>query len=266
MVIKLIKDNAPYILSGLAAYGVVETAVLSIKATPKAIYILEEHMYENENSPTAKQTIELTWRCYIPAMVAAAGTIACIVGVNVLNFRREASLIAAYSFAESKLREYRNELGEKKDAKIQESISEKKRKAHDIDFKACTDGKMWCYEPESDQYFQATTEQILWAELTANKVFKNLGELSFNDFLELLPGCRKVPWGDHYGWYTYDEDGSWDYNWSFYPGGTPWIDIQPQIVTIDEDTKVLKIAYGMHPGDDLDCKDKTIEEPEQYSS
>ena len=262
VVTKLIRDNAPYILSGMAIYGVIETGVQAVKATPKAVEALDIYYMEMDKTPSVKEAVQLTWRFYIPTIVTAVGTIACIVGLNYLHFRREASLIAAYSFAESKFKEYRNAVGEKKDEKLRADISEKKRNAHRIDFENCTDGKMWCYEPESDQYFQTTTEQILWAELTANKMFKRLGELSFNDFLELLPGCKKVPWGDHFGWYTYDEDGSWDYNWSYYPGGTPWIDIQPQLVELDDGKTILQIAYGMHPGDDLDCKD--LEQPEQY--
>lgn len=251
-----ILENLPSILTGVAVAGVVETVYLAVKATPKALDILEEH-------PKAEKEdkVKHTWKCYIPAAIAGAGTIACIVGANYAHLSREAGMLAAYSFLGEKFVDYRERSGEKHDAKIMkdiekdyisEAVKGKPNRPLEI-------GKMWCFEPESEQYFQATTEQILWAELTANKIFHNQGWLSFNQFLDLLPEAKKVEWGDHTGWYIYDEDGSWDFNWSFYPGGTPWIDIQPQI---SEDDDVMVLAYGMHPGDCPDPND--IEEPEQF--
>ena len=39
---KYLQHNTPVILSGLASIGVVVTAVTAVKATPKAIQLLEE--------------------------------------------------------------------------------------------------------------------------------------------------------------------------------------------------------------------------------
>lgn len=261
-----ILENLPSILTGVAVAGVVETVYLAVKATPKALDILEERSSEEKKDGTGwnkTDTVKATWKCYIPAAIAGAGTIACIVGANYAHLSREAGMLAAYSFLGEKFVDYRERSGEKHDDKIMNSI----KKDHISEAvkgkpnRPLEIGKMWCFEPESEQYFQATTEQILWAELTANKIFHNQGWLSFNQFLDLLPkDAKRVPWGDHTGWYTSDEDGSWDYNWSFYRGGTPWIDIQPQI---SEDDDVMVIAYGMHPGDCPDPQD--IEEPEQIT-
>lgn len=255
-----ILENLPSILTGVAVAGVVETVYLAVKATPKALDILEENP---AGIQTKTQKVQATWKCYIPAAIAGAGTIACIVGANYAHLSREAGMLAAYSFLGEKFVDYRERSGEKHDAKIMKSI-EKDHISEAVKGKPDRPleiGKMWCYEPESEQYFQATTEQILWAELTANKIFHNQGWLSFNQFLDLLPkDAKRVPWGNHTGWYISDEDGSWDFNWSFYRGGTPWIDIQPQI---SEDDDVMVIAYGMHPGDCPDPQD--IEEPEQIT-
>lgn len=261
-----ILENLPSILTGVAVAGVVETVYLAVKATPKALDILEERSSEEKKDGTGwnkTDTIKATWKCYIPAAIAGAGTIACIVGANYAHLSREAGMLAAYSFLGEKFVDYRERSGEKHDDKIMNSIKKdyiseavKGKPNRPLEI-----GKMWCFEPESEQYFQATTEQILWAELTANKIFHNQGWLSFNQFLDLLPkDAKRVTWGNHTGWYISDEDGSWDYNWSFYRGGTPWIDIQPQI---SEDDDVMVIAYGMHPGDCPDPQD--IEEPEQIT-
>lgn len=252
-----ILENLPSILTGVAVAGVVETVYLAVKATPKALDILEENP---AGIKTKTQKVQAAWKCYIPAAIAGAGTIACIIGANYAHISREAGMLAAYSFLGEKFVDYREKSGEKHDDKImnaikKEHVSEVKKPDRPLEV-----GKMWVYEPESKQYFQATTEQILWAELTANKMFHNQGWLSFNQFLDLLPEAKRVPWGDHTGWYIYDDDGYWDFNWSFYSGGTPWIDIQPQI---SEDDDVMILAYGMHPGDCPDPHD--IEEPEQIN-
>lgn len=257
-------ENLPSILTGVAVAGVVETTILAVKATPKALDILEEmHTSEKKDGTpwNKKDDIKATWKCYIPSAIAGGITVACILGANQAHLSKEAGIIAAYSLLGDKFSDYRERSGEKHDKKImngikKDHISEAANEKPDTPLEV---GKMWVYEPESKQYFQATTEQILWAELTANKMFANQGWLSFNQFLDLLPGAKKVPWGNFTGWYSIDEDGTWDYNWSFYPGGTPWIDIQPQIATDDD---VMILAYGMHPGDCPDPHD--IEEPEQF--
>lgn len=256
-------ENLPSILTGAAIAGIVETVILAVKATPKALDILEEESSIEKKDGTPYNKVDMikdTYKCYIPAAASGAATIACIIGANHVHLQKEAGIIAAYAFLGDKFSDYRKRSGEKHDSKIMNAV----KKDHILEIekpsKPLEIGKMWVYEPESKQYFQATTEQILWAELTANKMFHNQGWLSFNQFLDLLPEAKRVPWGDHTGWYIYDEDGSWDFNWSFYKGGTPWIDIQPQIATDDD---VMILAYGMHPGDCPDPHD--IEEPEQIN-
>lgn len=260
-----ILENLPSILTGVAVAGVVETVYLAVKATPKALDILEERSSEEKKDGTGwnkKDDIKATWKCYIPSAIAGGITVACILGANQAHLSREVGMLAAYSFLGEKFVDYRERSGEKHDAKIMNSIkkdhiSEGAKNKPDRPLEV---GKIWVYEPESKQYFQTTKEQILWAEIVANKMFLNQGWLSFNQFLNLFSDADRVSWGDHSGWYRYDEDGAADFNWSFYQGGEPWIDIQP---IISEDDDVLILAYGMHP---MDCPDpQDIEEPEQIN-
>ena len=250
-------ENLPSILTGVAVAGVVETVYLAVKATPKALAIIEEMEAER----TRKAIFKETWKCYVPMASVGLGTLACIVGANHMHLSKEAGMMAAYSVIGNKFADYRERSGEKHDQKIMKQIQKDYISEVEKPDRPLEIGKMWVYEPESKQYFQATTEQILWAELTANKMFHNQGWLSFNQFLDLLPEAKRVEWGDHTGWYIYDDDGTWDFNWSFYKGGTPWIDIQPQIT---DDDDVLILAYGMHPGDCPDPQD-CVEEPEQIN-
>ena len=82
-------EHLPSILTGVAVVGVIETTVLAVKATPKAIDILEQM----EEKPTKKEeVIKATWKCYIPSVIACSATIVCILGAN----RNDSCLFASW--------------------------------------------------------------------------------------------------------------------------------------------------------------------------
>lgn len=92
---KALKRASPTILSCLGAFGVVATAILAIRATPKALECIEDAKEtkspENGEKLTRLETIAACWQCYIPATVTGIATIWCIFGANVLNRRQQAS-------------------------------------------------------------------------------------------------------------------------------------------------------------------------------
>ena len=249
----------PSILAGMALGGLVETAILSIDATIKAVRVCDDKGIDIKKEP--KKALYETRKLWVLPCMSLIGTGTCVLGLYGSLSKEVSGIAAAYSMAGIKygqrIAAERKVLGDK--AKDIDRYIQDEKFSSPVPSTPPADGLMWCYEPESEQWFQATTQAILYAEIVANKMFANHGELRFNDFLSLLPGCKSVPWGKHFGWFRYDDDGYWDFNWSFYPGGTPWIDIQPQL---DTERGVLIINYGMHPGDDMDCKD--IDEPEQF--
>ena len=71
---KYLQHNTPVILSGLASIGVVVTAVTAVKATPKAIQLLEEaekkqgrriiKMGESKSDSSYISTFNSYWRHY----------------------------------------------------------------------------------------------------------------------------------------------------------------------------------------------------------
>lgn len=264
-ILNTIRNNTPFILTGMAIFGVALCAVETAKATPKAVHILEEEEIDVQKDPVAG--IKACWKCYIYPAGIFAGTMTLLIIREFIHEKDYKKVLAALAYSEAKHQEYlaweKGMFGPQYPAQAEESIRSDRRARNDIPNDPLREGMMWCYEPESDQWFQTNTEQILWVELTANKMFANQERLTFNQYLSLYPYAKhNIEGFDYYGWYKYDDDGYWDYNWSFYRGGTPWIDIQPQINT-SENYMVLK--YGMHPGDDPDCNDLDIpEEPEQF--
>ena len=92
--------HSPEILTGLGIVGMITTTVLAVKATPKALTLIDVAENEKRDELTPMETVKATWKCYIPAAVTGVTSIACLVGASSVNTRRNAALAAA-SVAES---------------------------------------------------------------------------------------------------------------------------------------------------------------------
>lgn len=179
-------ENSPTILSGLAVSGLVATVALAIRATPVAMekvnklrevkYAEGEPLMESEekarnNQPTAVDIIKATWKCYIPAGIAGAASIACIVGANQVGLRQKAALAGAYSLVEVAFREYKDEvvktLGEKKEQAVHDKIAERKIQENIPDAQVIIVGgeDQLCYDELTGRYFRSTAEKIRQAEI-----------------------------------------------------------------------------------------------------
>ena len=113
---RALKKASPTILTCIGAVGVVATAVLAVKATPKALEMVRADSRKNhDGDPHAATKVEVVkscWKCYIPAAVTGAATIACIFGANTLNRRQQASLASAYALVNRSFMEYKNKVKE----------------------------------------------------------------------------------------------------------------------------------------------------------
>ena len=70
------------LLSVAAAAGVVLTAAETAKATTKAQSLIDMNKAEPMSK---KEVVEECWSYYIPAAIVGVGTIACILGSNIMN-------------------------------------------------------------------------------------------------------------------------------------------------------------------------------------
>lgn len=98
---KAVKKAAPTILTVVSAAGVVATAALAVRATPKALKCIEAakavKKAENGGNLTRMETIGACWQCYVPAAATGIAVIGCIFGANALNRRQQAALVSAYA-------------------------------------------------------------------------------------------------------------------------------------------------------------------------
>lgn len=206
-----LSKHSPEILIGIGVTGMVATTVMAVKATPKALRLVEEKKQELEvDALTPVETIKATWKCYVPAAVTGVTSIACIIGSNSVNAKRNAALATAYKLSETAFSEYRDKtletIGEKKERVIRDKISEKQLQENPVnktDIIVTGKGQTLCFDPFSHRYFYSSLDKINRA---ANKLnykintspFFNDG-VTLNDFYDEIE-IPRTETGDSLGW------------------------------------------------------------------
>lgn len=205
-----LSKRSPEILMGLGIAGMVTTTVLAVKATPKAILLIEDRKDELEvEKLTPIETVKTAWKCYIPAAVSGTVSIACLIGSNSVNARRNAALATAYKLSETAFAEYRDGVietfGEKKEKTVRDKVSEKQIKETPVnktDIIVTGKGKTLFFDPLSHRYFYSSIEKIRRAENILNKEINtdpfDAGR-TVNDFYTEL-GIPTTATGDALGW------------------------------------------------------------------
>lgn len=191
--------NGSTILTCLGGAGVITTTVLAVKATPKAMYLIEAAKKEKENDLSKREIIAVAWKPYIPTIIVGSATLACIFGANVLNKRHQASLASAYALLDSSYKEYKQKVselyGEEVDSEVQYAIA----KDHYEEEQVEDDGKELFFEAYSNRYFRATTETVIKAEYEVNRLLVDDCYVSLNEYFELL-GLPTTDYGQYVGW------------------------------------------------------------------
>lgn len=208
-VMTAINRNSPTILTSISVAGLVTTAVLTGKGAIKASKILHEKRIEPDwrdfpNGP--KEVIKLTWKCYIPAVAVGSTTIACIIGANSINLRRNAALASVYSLTETAFKEYQAKvvetIGEKKAQAIKDEIAQDKLNENPLSKNQIIftgKGDVLCYEDWSGRYFYSDMETLRKLQNDINKRLISEMWISLNDaYCEM--GLAPIKGGNDVGW------------------------------------------------------------------
>ena len=194
-----LKRNGSTILTVLGGAGVVATAVTAVKATPKAINLIEVYEEQKGEDLTTLEKVRVAGPHYIPAILIGAGTIACIFGANVLNKRNQASLMSAYALIDNSYKEYKKKVaelyGEETHKEVVSSIA-KDKYTDDI---RVGDNKMLFYDEFSHRYFESTLEDVIKAEYNTNRKLQCNGGVYLNEYYEFLE-LEPIPGGTELGW------------------------------------------------------------------
>lgn len=204
-VVNAISDKSPEILIGFGLAGMLTSTVLAVKATPKALDILEQE--DRELSKVDK--VKLTWKCYAPAAIGYCASAACIIGANSVNSKRNAVLAGAYKISEAALLEYRDKvtevLGEEKEKEIRDSIAEDRVRKTERKGEVIVAGKgdTLCYDMHSGRYFKSNMDEIKRKLNEINYKLMQDNILSVNDFYDQI-GLDPISTGYDFGWLVDD--------------------------------------------------------------
>lgn len=251
-----LKKYSPVALSCAASVGVIVTVVTAIKAIPKAVELVKADSRKNHNGDpyayTRKEAFMSAWKCYIPTAAFGLSTIACIMGANALNSRKQAALTSAYALINQSYKEYKDKLkelyGEEAHNAIVDSIVSEKCKdvflyASDWAGYSCLDfGEDTAAYPEivrtfydsfSQRYFETTISKVIQAEYHLNRNFMFKGVIPLNDFYEFL-GLEKTEFGETVGWSSCN-------------GDIYWIDFNHHKLTLEDGMEIFVIDMVFEP-------------------
>lgn len=221
-----IKRNSSTILTFAGVAGVIATGVMTAKATPKALQLIEETEKQKGEKLTKFEKFKVAAPSYIPAVLVGTSTIACIFGANILNKRHQAGLMSAYALLNQSHKEYKNKvkemLGEDGELEIRQELAKDKYEGNE--FEDEDDGKQLFYESYSQRYFRATNETVLRAQYEINRLMQEEGGLSLNVYFRLL-GLEETEYGEYVGW---SAGQLYDTYW------TSWIEFYQEKVVMDD--------------------------------
>ena len=209
----LMSKHSPEILTGIGITGMITTVVLAVRATPKAMELIDEHKEGDSYKElgielTPIQTVKVAWKPYIPAVISGTASIACLIGANSVHARRNAAIATAYKLSEAALVEYKDKVietfGEKKEKTVREKIAEdrlEKNPVNNSQIFMTEKGNTLFMEPISGQYFRSDIEFIRKTvnELNESMLNSPFGYLSVNDLYDAL-GLEQTSRGDDLGW------------------------------------------------------------------
>lgn len=197
-VISKVTEKSPEILVGFGLAGMLTSTVLAVKATPKALDILEE-----EEDLTNLEKVKKTWKCYIPATVGYCASAACIIAATTTKSRRHAVLAGAYKVSETAFLEYRSKvkemIGEEKEKEVRDSIARDRVEDRPVLINRAGKGGYLCYDMLSGRYFESDIDKIQKVVNEMNYKLLNDNILSLNEFYFEL-GIKGTSFGEEQGW------------------------------------------------------------------
>jgi hypothetical protein len=215
-ILRGIEMESPTILTVVGVTGLVTTVILAVRATPKALYLLE--LERDKRDPKGNRDISLSkieiiktsWKCYVPAALIGGGTVLCFIGAHSINLRRNAALAGLFTVSEAALREYQEKvievIGENKERKIHDSIVQDhldKNPLSTNEVLLTGKGEVLFYDSWSGRYFKSEMEKVRKSQNDLNHDLLG-GDmyLSLNSFYDEV-GLDRIKGGEEVGW-TFD--------------------------------------------------------------
>lgn len=242
-ILQKVEKHSPTILTCIGAGGVILTAVMSAKATPKAMLLIEMATDEKGEELTFLEKVKVTAPAYIPTALMAGSTITCIFGANVLNQKYQASLTSMYMFLDSSYKEYRSKVkelyGPEADMTVRNAVIRDHQHKKELEDSSLFKKELF-YDELSERFFERSMEEVRDAEYQFNRMLAINGDVTLNIFYELL-GLEVTPIGESIGWtinFPSEECSG-------------WIDFYHDLVTAEDDDPDFREFYKLTISDDM---------------
>lgn len=205
---RVLTKYSPGILTGIGIVGMIGATFMAVKATSKALYLIETQKEESEvEELTPVETIKTCWKCYIPATLTTVLSAVCLIGASTVSAKRNAALATAYSISEAALREYQEKvvevIGEKKEKAVRDAVAKDQIERDPVTKSEVviidSNSNTLCYEPLSGRYFKSTIDKIKKAEIKLDRQMIQEMYVSLNDFYWEI-GLDGTDLGDQMGW------------------------------------------------------------------
>ncbi len=191
---------SPTILAVVSGVGVVATAVLSAKATPKAIAIKQAYESAEHDEPDKKTTYKAVLdcsKCYVPTAITGIVTISCIFGGHAISQKRQKALMGAYVALGAAFSNYKSQVAATYGAEAEKEIQ---KAANETGEQSKDDVNLYTFiVPGLDEPIERTWGAVLAAEYNTNYFLQKDGYASLNDFYKELD-LPPVEGGDEVGW------------------------------------------------------------------
>ena len=216
--------HSPEILTGIGVAGMITTTVLAVKATPKALELIEDEKNRQNGEIRAEaiannwevcslidklkpiEVIKIAWKPYIPAAALGIVSISCIIGASAVNAKRNAALATAYAISERTLVRYRDKIidtiGERKEKEIKEKIAQDRVNEHkvsDSQVIITTKGNTLFLDGVSGRYFRSDLGKITKVINELNRRMNYENYISLDDFYSEI-GLESTSTSTYLGW------------------------------------------------------------------
>ena len=213
-VINFTKEHNPEILVGLGVAGMMTSTVLAVKATPKALDIMEDKKADmGVTYLTRKEIAQATWKIYAPSIGVGLASAACIILGTSKSIKRNTALATVYALSESTLREYQTKakemFGEEKAAELDREVAKARVRKREVTTIVETEGSEYIhhtgngdtlvYDSLSGRYFRSSMNSIESAVNSINKSLLNDYIMTLNEFYNEL-GVPTIGAGSLIGW------------------------------------------------------------------
>ena len=219
-----VSKHSPEILMVIGIGGMISATVMAVKATPKAMQLIEEEKKAQNRSLIKEaeeygydscqqisklkplEVVKVAWKPYVPTVVTAVASAACLIGSNSVHAKRNAALVTAYKLSETALREFKEAVVETVDEgtvkEIREKVAEKELEKKPISKQEIIitgNGDVTCFDVLSGRYFKSNKNLI---DAAVNKINGELycyDYVSLNEFYDEL-GLDRIDIGNELGW------------------------------------------------------------------